>query len=328
MNSAGASPLHPKRSFLKLPMSIDVERLLADYGSIPAGAWTTSHWDVHCSSDMLLLRGGVSGTEDDFAATQSHDHEILAITPYLAWLIGEAGPFGGATYAFLFRMKPTGVARPHIDEAPAWQEPLRVHVPITTNDDAFLLCRGRAKHLAVGEAWTFDNQAMHAAVNGATVRAHLIMDVGRKPKMEALLANAIWDPGVEDPLRWLSACLPNRPPIIEPAAASPLSLAEKADLELQAEGFAARVHTLQAIARPGDCPLRIGDILVSVDGVTECPVARTALDYISLRYAPGDAVSLELIRGRERRVVRLKLTGRTEAIDHPSPEPSRSGRTA
>jgi Aspartyl/Asparaginyl beta-hydroxylase len=327
MSSAGPPPTHPKRSFLRLPVSIDVERLLVDYASIPALAWATSHFDAHCSSDTLLLRGGVTGTKEDFVATQSHNHEILAIAPYLAWLIGEAGPFGGATYAFLFRMKPTGVARPHIDEAPAWQEPLRVHVPITTNDDAFLLCRGRAKHLAVGEAWTFDNQAMHAAVNGATVRAHLIMDVGRNPKMEALLANATWDPGAEDPLRWLSACLPNRPPILEPASALPLSLAEKADLELPAEGFAARVHTLQATARPRDYPLRIGDILVSVDGVTECPVARTALDYVSLCHAPGDDVRIELIRGRERKVVRLRLTGETANTDQASAEMSRSGRT-
>ena len=326
MNGVGAPSTHAKRSFLRLPVSIDVQRLLADYASIPTLAWATSHWDTHCSSDMLLLRGGISGTEEDFAAAQSHDHEVLAIAPYLSALISEGGPFGGATYAFLFRMKPTGVARPHIDEAPAWQEPLRVHVPITTNDDAFLLCRGRAKHLAVGEAWTFDNQSMHAAVNGATVRAHLIMDVGRNPKMEALLANAIWDPGVEDPLRWLSACLPNRPPIVEPASASPLSPAEKVDLKLPAEGFAARVHTLQPTALPRNCPLKIGDIVVSVDGVTECPVARTALDYVNLRYAPGDSVKLELIRGREHKVVQLRLIGQTGNTDNASARMDRSGR--
>jgi hypothetical protein len=277
---------------------------------------------------MLLLRGGVTGTEDDFSSSQSYDHEILTQTPYLSWLVGAAGPFGGATYAFLFRMKPTGVARPHIDEAPAWQEPLRVHVPVTTNDDAFLLCRGRAKHLAVGEAWTFDNQSMHAAVNGAAVRTHLIMDVARNPKMEALLANATWDPGVEDPLRWLSACLPNRPPIVEPASASPLSLAEKAALGLSADGFAARVQAVPAMAPPRNCPLKTGDIVVSVDGVTECPVARTALDYIGLRYAPGETVHVELIRNQLRKVVKLRLIGESANADHASAEMSRSGRTA
>jgi hypothetical protein len=211
MNCPNAVVANPKRSFLKLPVSVDVERLLDDYRSIPAVCWTTSHWHVHCSSDMLLLRGGQAGTKDDFVATVVSDAAILANLPYIAWLLDEAGPFGRATYAFLFRMKPTGVSSPHIDRNPAWKEPLRIHLPITSNDEAFLLCEGRAKHLAVGEAWTFDNQAMHAFVNGTTVRTHLILDVTRNPKLDVLLADAWWDPGTEDPARWTRSFLPEAP---------------------------------------------------------------------------------------------------------------------
>ena len=312
MNSAGAPPPQPKRSFLKLPVDIDAARLLADYESIPALAWATSHWETHCSSDMLLLRGGDSGTAEDFVTADTHDHEILARTPYLAWLIDKDGPFGGAVYAFLFRMKPTGVARPHTDDDPAWKEPLRVHVPITTNQDAFLLSRGRAKHLPVGEAWTFDNQEMHAAVNGETVRTHLIIDVARTPTMETLLANATWDPGVEDPLRWLTACAPNRPPIAEFAIASPLSPLEKQDLGLCAQGFAARVDRLPTGA--ASALLLAGDIVVTVDGVADCPVARTAIDYVSLRYAPGQTVELGVIRGQARLAVNLTLAGELPGV--------------
>jgi hypothetical protein len=310
MNSAVAPPPQPKRSFLRLPVEIDAARLLADYGSIPALAWATSHWETHCSSDMLLLRGGDSGTAEDFVTADTRDHEILAEAPYLAWLIDKDGPFGGAVYAFLFRMKPTGVARPHTDDDPAWKQPLRVHVPIITNDGAFLLSRGRAKHLAVGEAWTFDNQAMHAAVNGETVRTHLIMDVPRNPRIESLLANAIWDQGLEDPLRWLSACAPNRPPIAQFATAAPLSPAEKQSLGLGEQGFAARIAALS----PGDLAgsLNIGDVVVAVDGVTECPVARTALDYVSLRYNPGDTVVMDIIRGPARLAVSQKLASEGE----------------
>ena len=57
-------------------------------------------------------------------------------------------------------------------------------------------------------------------------------------------------------------------------------------------------------------------------------MARTALDYFSLRYAPGDVVSLELLRGRKRKVVGLRLTGEPADTDHASVEMSRSGRTA
>jgi hypothetical protein len=311
MNSAVAPPPQPKRSFLRLPVEIDAARLLADYHAIPVLSWATSHWETHCSSDMLLLRGGDSGTAEDFVTADTSDHEILAEAPYLAWLIDRDGPFGGAVYAFLFRMKPMGVARPHTDDDPAWKDPLRVHVPITTNDGAFLLSRGRAKHLAVGEAWTFDNQAMHAAVNGETVRAHLIMDVPRNPRMESLLASATWDPGAEDPLRWLSACAPNRPPIAQFAIAAPLSPIEKRDLGLCEQGFAARIDALP----PGEATrmLNIGDVVVAVDGVTDCPVARTALDYVSLRYSPGEIVTMEVIRGNARISVSQTLTAEAEA---------------
>lgn len=46
-----------KQSFLQLPVTVDVERLIEDYRSIPQEAWASSHWDIHCSSNMVLLRG-------------------------------------------------------------------------------------------------------------------------------------------------------------------------------------------------------------------------------------------------------------------------------
>ena len=306
MNDPSAAP-HPKRSFLKLPVSVDVEQLLADYRSIPPLSWARSHWNEHCSSDMLLLRGGKSGTADDFITAAVSDAVMLAKLPYIAWLLAEAGPFGRVTYAFLFRMKPMGVARPHIDKNPAWKEPFRVHVPITTNAEAFLLSEGRAKHFAIGEVWTFDNQAEHAVVNGATVRTHLIMDVAPNPKLNALLTNALWDPGTEDPTRWKQSMWPDTPPMFEPASARPLSVSEKAVRGLRPDGFAARVRKVRRMARLMLCPLREGDIITSVDGVTECPVAITALDYVYLRYKPGHTIHLELIRGSRSMTVKLRL---------------------
>ena len=37
-------------------MPVDVDRLRAEYDSIPGDAWGVSYWDVHCSIDVLLLR--------------------------------------------------------------------------------------------------------------------------------------------------------------------------------------------------------------------------------------------------------------------------------
>ena len=104
---------------------------------------------------MLLLRGGHSGTQQDFYCDESTDSEVLANLDYLRWLLDDSGPFGRATYAFIFRMKPMGVSRPHVDGDPAWKAPFRIHVPITTNDEAFFLSEGRSKHIAVGEVLDF-----------------------------------------------------------------------------------------------------------------------------------------------------------------------------
>lgn len=191
--------VYKKRSFLRLPVEVDCALLLADYRSIPAEAWSTSHWDTHCSADMLLLRGGDRGSASDFSTDKIRDYEIQSGLPYLSFLIGEDGPFGQTTYAFIFRMKPMGVTRAHWDQQPIWKNLFRVHIPITTNPDAVLMSEKRAKHFPVGEAWTFDNQKMHGVVNGDSVRTHLIIDVPHGPKLYALLQAAEWDPGVESP---------------------------------------------------------------------------------------------------------------------------------
>jgi hypothetical protein len=298
-----------KRSFLRFPVEIDVERLLKDYQSIPPEAWASTHWDVHCSSNMILLRGGNKGNEEDFFGKDLIDHGVLKDLPYISWLIGESGPFGGASYAFILRMKPLGVARPHTDGNPALFDPFRVHVPIVTNDQAFLLSEGRSKHIPLGEAWTFDNQAEHAVTNGDAVRAHLIFDIPRGPRLLELLDQAEFDPGTEDPVNWRTASLPDKIPTLVYAISQPLSLAEKKDLRLAPDSFASRVTELRPLAKLTRADLKVGDVIERVDGVSECVVARTATDYIQVRHRPGQVITLQIIRGEEKRTVHIRLFG-------------------
>jgi hypothetical protein len=301
------SALPRKRSFLQLPVPVDVGALLADYRSIPQDAWQLSHWDIHCSSAMVLLRGGKKGTEDDFITGSVSDSPLLAKLPYIASLVSDKGPFGQPTYAFIFRMKPMGMARPHIDNEDAWQDPFRVHLPITTNDGAFLQASGRSKHLRVGEVWTFDNQEMHAAVNGGGVRAHLIIDVPQNPKLNELLEAARFDPGEEDPVNWKRAGEEPSDPALSPAYTVALSPGEKARFGLNPEGFASRVVEATWISRLTRAPLASGDILHTVNGVDECAMARTVTDYIRIRHQPGEMIELGLIRGEKRMNHKLKL---------------------
>ncbi|MGD0379751.1 MAG: aspartyl/asparaginyl beta-hydroxylase domain-containing protein [Acidimicrobiales bacterium] len=304
-----------KRSFLQLPVEVDVDRLLEDYHSIPSEAWASTHWDQHCSSNMVLLRGGSQGTEEDFVSSDSVDHDVLNGLPYIKWLIGDSGPFGGTNHAFIFRMKPLGVARPHIDESPEWFEPFRIHIPIVTNDGAFLLSEGRSKHLPVGEVWTFNNQVKHAVLNGEAVRTHLIFDVPRRPQLVDLIERSRFDPGSDDPARWHTAGLPDKVPSITYAISSPISFAEKEALGLDPNSFASRIDEVRSIARLTRADLRVGDIVCAVNGVSECVVARTATDYIQVRHRPWEVVSLRVVRGGAEMTTRLRLYPRR--IDMP-----------
>lgn len=310
---------YAKRSFLRLPVEVDVGALSSEYRAIPADAWSTTHWGAHFSANMLLLRGGTKGTADDFTTRDVSDHPCLEQLPYIRSLIAEGGPFGHVTYAFIFRMRPMGVARPHTDDDPAWRTPFRVHVPITSNEGALLLSEKRAIRFPVGEVWTFDNQAVHAVVNGAEVRTHLIIDVQPNPKLAALLEHATYAPGVENIDAWRRASFDNPSQSFSFAHSEPLSVAEKCQLGLKPEGFASRVEVRHPIARLTGVPVHVGDVIFSVNDVEVCEVARTALDYVHLRHRAGEVIRLGVLRGGRRQFERVRL------YKNVTPEPLRRG---
>lgn len=144
---------YEKVSFRRFAVPIDVDQLMVDYQHVPEQEWANSYWgDVHCSVEMLLLRGGESGTPEDFYCEQVSDNKLLQDLPYIKGLLANDGPFGGATFAFLFRMQPYGVTLIHSDLMSIWRGMYRIHVPIITNPEACLVAYDKAQHLAVGAA--------------------------------------------------------------------------------------------------------------------------------------------------------------------------------
>jgi hypothetical protein len=298
-----------KRSFLRFPVTIDAARLVNEYNSIPADAWGVSHWDVHCSIDVLLLRGGTKGHADDFITDDIQNNPLLGRLPYIASLISNDGPFGGAVYAFIFRTKPNGITRLHCDDNAAWEQTLRIHFPIVTNDGAVLIAEGMSKHLSVGEAWSFDNQVRHGVVNGNETRVHMIIDVPPGPKINAMMEQAVFDPGERDPKRWamIGGDVPPRERPMIFAAGVPLSIKEKKDLGLREDGFATRISRIGKKGRLVGVPLRTNDIVTRVNSVETNAVSRSALHHIELEHEPGETVTLQVLRDGRRLDVPVKL---------------------
>lgn len=182
-----------KVSFVRLPFTADVARLEAEVQRLGSSAWQRTYWPYpHGTVELVLLRGGTTNTAADFYCEDVADRPILATLPYLAELVGPAGPFGGVHFAFLFRMSPHGVAKLHQDAHPIWVDLHRVHIAIETTPACRLITGDRrAQHFGLGQAWTFDNQAHHGAVGGPGVRTHLILDVpATNPAMAELMRRA------------------------------------------------------------------------------------------------------------------------------------------
>jgi hypothetical protein len=190
---------YEKKSFRRFDIGVDVERLQAEFAAIPQACWASSYWgSIHCSVGMLLLRGGTTGTQDDFYCDQIEDHEVLGDLPYIRSLLDESGPFGMASYAFIFRMQPKGVTLVHRDTMERWFDMYRIHIPIFTNPEAHLISDGRSIHFASGYAWSFDNQTRHGVVNGDAERVHLIMDVDFNARLKEQIDKARFLPGEEN----------------------------------------------------------------------------------------------------------------------------------
>jgi len=299
-----------KKSFLKLPVPVETSRLLAEFGQIPEEAWGVSHWDVHCSIDVLLLRGGHKGGAEDFTTRDVVNNPILERLPYIASLLAPEGSFGGAVYAFMFRTKPNGITRVHDDGDEVWRQTVRIHVPIVTNDGAFLLAEGRAKHLSVGEVWTFDNQSRHSVVNGNATRVHLIFDVNPNPKLAELMRRAVYDPGVPDPERWAHTQATRGAGRVPPfmfSTGEPLTIAEKHGLGLDPDGFATRIVRVGRKGALLRTPLKEGDVVTAVNDVDRSVLSRTALDHIRLKHGAGETVTLDVLRQGVKRRVAVRL---------------------
>ena len=95
--------------------------------------------------------------------------------------------------ARLARFDPGGALWEHRDYQNLRQVPRqRIHLPIETNADAFMVAGGRRFHMGLASLWTFRPTTAHGACNlGAGPRVHLILDVYEDERLKKVLAGAI-----------------------------------------------------------------------------------------------------------------------------------------
>lgn len=177
---------------VRLAVSIDAEQLAAEVAALPRSFWEVRggrerypQQGVHVAAETVFLRGEAPAEGDK----PIQDRPPLADLPYTRGLI-EREIGRRPQRCMLARLPAGGCVLPHIDRAPYFSKTLRVHVPVASNDRAWMLCEGLAYRMCPGEAWALNNVTVHAVWNAhpSLARTHLICDFLPDPGLLQVLA--------------------------------------------------------------------------------------------------------------------------------------------
>ena len=173
----------------RLDLAVDIARLRSEVESLPETYWGQSggRVGVHNPAQGIFLRGP--------APPEGHppieEREALHHLPYVRELIGQV--ISAEPMRCLIALLPAGaVIAPHIDQADYFSKTIRIHVPITSNENVWMYCAGQCYRMRPGEVWALNNSTVHGVVNADETqgRIHLICDFLASPGLDRLLAAA------------------------------------------------------------------------------------------------------------------------------------------
>ena len=187
---------------VRLPVALDAARLRDEVAALPASVWGTrgGRVGVHSAAEALFLRGYAPAEGEK----PIEDRPALDSLPYIRSILEQIIP-APPLRALLARL-PAGATIPvHVDSSPYFSKTLRIHVPIETNDDVWMLCAGQAYQMRPGEIWALNNVAQHGVWNHhrSLSRTHLICDFLPTAELAGLISAG--DRGLGKPLRDLEA---------------------------------------------------------------------------------------------------------------------------
>lgn len=172
---------------VRLPLQLDAAKLAAEVDALPGSLWGTQggRVGVHRAAEALFLRGYAPAQ----GALPIEDREPLALLPYAREIIEQLIP-APAQRCLLARLPGGATIDPHIDRAPYFYKTLRLHFPVETHDQAWMIAGSLCYLMKPGEAWVLNNSGTHAVWNADPQRSrtHMICDFLPTPALLQMLA--------------------------------------------------------------------------------------------------------------------------------------------
>jgi hypothetical protein len=194
-----------------------VQREVLSIGS----EWTSVYSDYHTGGwlTLSLLNSTRKATDTIIEDCEPAETDLLLEMPATRALLRRLG--FRYMWVRLAKLEPGTFFWEHRD----YQElekvnRFRIHLPVITNESAYLILDGRRLHLPVGHLWKLDPVHRHGACNfGSEARVHMLMDCYRDEALNAHLE----DESLEHD--WFSALPPPSASDIAGALARARSLA-------------------------------------------------------------------------------------------------------
>jgi hypothetical protein len=171
----------------RLPLRVDAARLVAEIAALPSSVWGSGgRVGVHRPAEALFLRGHAPAEGE----LPIEDRAVLAQLPYAREVMALLG--APPQRCLLARLPAQRTVALHIDRAPYFAKTVRVHVPVETHENAWMLAGALAYRMRAGEVWVLNNSAEHGVWNADATRSrtHLICDFTLTPVLSDLLARA------------------------------------------------------------------------------------------------------------------------------------------
>lgn len=182
---------------LRLPVTVDAGRFAAEVARLGEAHWGTTggRVGVHAAAEALFLRGYAPAQ----GALPIQERAVLAELPYAREVMAMIP--SAPQRSLLARLPGGRTIAPHVDRAPYFSKTIRIHVPVTTHEQVFMLSNGLSYRMRAGEVWALNNSAPHGVWNADPVRSrtHLICDYVMSPALRELLGSAERDLGEDRP---------------------------------------------------------------------------------------------------------------------------------
>jgi hypothetical protein len=166
-------------------------------------SWTENYSKYHSSGWKTVALYNESGKseQNDLKDCVAIPTELLLKLPTVSKFLSSCA--FDYMWVRLLRMEPGTYLWEHTDYGDLEDRPrLRLHLPITTDKEAYIVQPEANVHLSLGYIWKLDpRNARHAAFNaGVSPRIHMVMDCYVNPYLEDLVAKESLDPACVHPL--------------------------------------------------------------------------------------------------------------------------------